>query len=69
MTDRFPRVVGRRIGIDCRMGRADLALAYEMYHAGVTWKNIAGVFGIHDRTIYRSICRAEQFGLAWLKKP
>lgn len=69
MTDRFPRVVGRRSGIDCRMGRADLALAYEMQNSGITWRNISNVFGVHDRTIYRAIKRAEQFGLDWLKKP
>lgn len=69
MSDRFPRVVGRRSGIDCRMGRADLALAYEMYHSGYIWKHIAIYFGVHDRTIYTNIKRCERDGLDWLKKP
>lgn len=69
MTDRFPRTVGRRSGVDCRLGRADLALAYEMYQAGCLWKHIADTFGVDRSTIYRAIKRCEQFGLAWLKKP
>lgn len=69
MTDRFPRTVGRRSGIDCRLGRADLVLAYEMYHSGYLWKRIANYFGMHDRTIYRAIKRCERDGLDWLKKP
>lgn len=69
MTDQFPRGVGRPIGESCRLGRADLALAYEMYHNGFLWKSIASYFGVHDRTIYRYFKRCERFGLAWLKKP
>lgn len=69
MTDRFPRKVGRRSGVDCRMGRADVVLAYEMYYSGYLWRNIAIYFGLHDRTIYNTIKRCERDGLGWLKKP
>jgi transposase len=63
------RGVGRPIGESCRMGRADLAQAYEMYQAGVIWRHIACHFGVDDRSIYRYFKRCERFGLAWLKKP
>lgn len=69
MTDRFPRKVGRPSGVNCRLGRADLALIYELRQEGIQWKLISQQFGISVWWLMITFRRCRNEGLSWLKKP
>lgn len=69
MTDRFPRVVGRRAGLDVTLGRSDAALIYELRQEGVRWQLISSQFGMSVDRLMRLMQRCRNDGLSWLKKP
>jgi hypothetical protein len=69
VTDRFPRVVGRPSGIYCLLGRAEVALIYELRQEGVRWQIISAQFGMSVDRLMRLMQRCRNDGLSWLKKP
>lgn len=60
---------GLRAGLDVKLGRAELALAYELYQEGVSVKLIAENFGCGDNWLYQLFNRCKRDGLSWLLKP
>lgn len=69
MTDRFPRTVGRRAGLDVTLGRRDAALIYELRQEGVRWSLLAQQFGVSADRLMRLMQRCREHGLSWLQKP
>jgi hypothetical protein len=69
MADRFPRVAHRREGLDVALGRAEMALIYELRQEGVSWKLISLNFGVSVDWLLRLMQRCRNDGLDWLKKP
>lgn len=60
---------GRRAGVDVKLGRADLALAYELRQEGVRNGLIASVLGCNANYLCTLLVRCERDGLSWLTKP
>lgn len=48
---------GRQRGAAHTLGRAELALAYELRCEGCSWRNIAIGLGLNPQTLERSIAR------------
>lgn len=69
MTDRFPRPVGRRSGLDVTLGRSDAALIYELRQEGIRWKLLSQQFGVSVDRLIRLMQRCRNDGLTWLQKP
>lgn len=64
-----PAKRGRRAGLDVNMGRAEVALAYELRQEGVRMKLIARNFGCDEHRLYTLFARCKRDGLSWLLKP
>lgn len=60
---------GRRAGLDVILGRADAALAYELYQGGASIFLIAQNFGCSPGRLYTLFARCKRDGLSWLLKP
>lgn len=60
---------GRRKGLDVKLGRADVALAYELRQEGVSMALIADTFDCDPSHFSRLFARCERDGLGWLLKP
>lgn len=63
------RTRGRRAGVDVSLGRAELALAYELRQEGVRNGLIAQELGCNANYLYTLLARCEREGLAWNAKP
>jgi len=60
---------GRRAGLDVNLGRAEMALAYELHQEGVSLALIAENFGCNSNWLYQLLNRCKRDGLSWLLKP
>lgn len=60
---------GRRAGLDVILGRAELALAYELWTDGVRIGLIASNLGVNASWLQTLISRCKREGLDWLRKP
>ena len=48
---------GRQRGAAHRLGRAELALAYELHCEGCSWRNISKGLGVDRKNLARAIAR------------
>lgn len=60
---------GRRAGLDVNLGRAEMALAYELHQEGVEMALIAENFGVNASWLCTLLNRCKRDGLSWLLKP
>ncbi len=60
---------GRQVGTCIVLGRAELALAYELRQAGVRNGLIAAELGCNASYLYTLMTRCEREGLGWNPKP
>lgn len=60
---------GRRAGLDVILGRAEMALAYELHQEGVSLELIADNFGCNANWLCQLLNRCKRDGLSWLLKP
>ncbi|NTE96717.1 hypothetical protein [Agrobacterium tumefaciens] len=63
------RARGRKKGEMLKLGRSDLALAYELRQEGVRHGLIARNLGCNPGYLYTLLVRCELIGLSWNNKP
>jgi hypothetical protein len=64
-----PAKRGRRTGYAVKLGRAELALAYELRQEGVTTDLIAIALGCNRSHLATLLNRCECDGLSWIENP
>ncbi len=64
-----PAKRGPKAGFSVKLGRADLALAYELRQDGAKMKLLASNFGVSVSLLGKLFTRCKRDGLSWLLKP
>ena len=58
---------GRQHGEAATLGRAELALAYELRNEGYRWRLIARALGATEHYLRQRLKQCEREGVAWIK--
>jgi hypothetical protein len=69
LTEAVSRGRGRRAGLDVKLGRSAMALAYEMQQDGIRMGLLAKHLGVNANHLHTLINRCKREGLGWLRKP
>ncbi len=60
---------GRRLGEKQKLGRSELALAYELRQVGIRKELIAAELGCNANYLCTLLSRCEREGLGWVSNP